>query len=247
MIDLTDETQKYYYLGYCMSGSPIEFYGEHIYQITVKDIFDDITEQIYNSILLPYVTPIQYYENISEKYTLYDAITTNGDMVSLFLLSLSVFMRKEIKDIKTYKKFDKRINANKIQIMINNNILTSQMFDELRQIILLICNVRENKYIKNDNKPMSEKKKKLLTRRKENNFNEVEYKRVKLINVYNYVVHQDNIVDYDKWLNYSIYRIYNSYNNLMQKENTRFIYDVVSHGFGDKKTKLEPYVDKILK
>lgn len=245
MIDLKDEKQKYYYIGKCLLQEDIDFYTFKIYHPIVKEIMN-INEDDYSKILQPYVFPLNGYKGLTGEETLFDAICSNSEMFSFFILSLSYFCRLDIdKDIIVKNKFDKKLNRNKIQVMVKGTLFNNRIFEELKQIIMMVCNVKELKI--KENKPISKRKQRLLELRKQHKNEDITYKRVKLVNVYNYVVHQDNVVDYDKWMNYSIYRIYNSYNNLIQKENVRFTYDVVSHGFGGKDTNLEPYVDKIIK
>lgn len=70
---------------------------------------------------------------------------------------------------------------------------------------------------------------------------------MKLVNVYDYIVHSQNNINYDAPLEWSIYQLYNSYQNLHTRDNINFLYDVASNGMLSSKEKLKSLSEEIAK
>lgn len=248
MIDLKNEDQKYYYLGKCITGKTIDFYSEKIYQPLVNDIFE-MGEKSYFQLLMPFIIPIDFFKNSLDSTSVYEAIMQDEGMTILLKESLFYFLKLDKDDIKEYYSERKK----RKQLLIKDRlILYNERFDELKTLVLLMCNVKELtkedlELGKKDEEPLSASKKKLLNGRKQNNKYNLEDKKVKLVNVYNYIVHEPPIPDYDKYLNWSIYQLYNTYSNMMKKKNIQFTYDVITNGMGTKEMKLESLADQIIK
>lgn len=265
MIDLKDEKQKYYYLNKCISRKPIDFYGLKIYPPILDDIFD-MGEDNYKELLLPFILSRDLCSNKSSDMRIFEILMNDKQTIISLILSLSYFMKIDIvenvendegviekkENIKIFSVEDKNIGRNRNKIIIKDKlIIDDDKFDELKSLILLMCNVKEITRADLDNanedKPISESKKKLLKGRKQSGTNNIEEKRVKLVNVYDYIVHKPSMPDYDRYLHWSIYQVYNTYSNMIQKENVQFTYDVITNGMGTKDMKLESLADKIIK
>lgn len=266
MINLNNDKDRYFYLGNCMIGEPINFYTEKIYQPIIKDIFK-MGEDDYSRLLTPFIIPIDFFQNIPSDMSVYEATMCDTQLIASLMVSLSYFMKidiveyikneedvtEKIENIKIYSVKDKKTNRYRNQLIIKDRlIIDDEKFDELKTLILLICNVREltkkdlesNKDVE---KPINKSKEKLLKGRKENNKYSTEEKRVKLVNVYNYVVHEPPMPDYNRYLNWTIYQLYNTYGNMMKKKNIQFTYDVITNGMGTKDMKIESLADQIIK
>jgi len=256
MIDLNDENIKYFYLGKCVSRQPINFYTEKIYHPIVNDIFE-MGENEYFKLLTPFIIPIEYFKNVPSDVTVYEAIMQDRDMCISLIQSLIYFLKLKIEndegemDIKIYNIEDKQKGRSKNQLITKSGlIIDDEKFNELKTLILLMCNTKEltkeDLGIKDKN-PISEKKERLLKLRKESRTGKLEEKRVKLVNVYDYLVHKPDIPNYDMYLSWSIYQLYNTYTNSIKKEHVQFTYDVITNGMGTKEMKLESLAEKIIK
>lgn len=255
MIDLNDEKQKYFYLGKCVSGKDIDFYGFKIKQPTVDEIFD-MGEDSFYKILTPFILGRNLYQ-APDDMSLFECIMNNKEVCMSLFLAINYFMKVDFEDMKIYesvsmsKKLGRKVN----QLIVNGKlIIDSDKFEELKTIVLMISNTKEvnkNDVAEEDNfKGLSEEtrkmKEKLLKGRKKKNISSDE-KKVKLVNVYNYVVHCQEVIDYEKSLKWTIYQLYNTYQNEHIKENTKFLFDVASNGMLDKNSKLEQFSEKIVK
>lgn len=244
MIDLKDEKQKYYYLNKCISRKSIDFYGFYLYPPIVGYIFD-IGEDSYRELLTPFILSNEYLRLPNSVNLFEDVLLPDVNTASLVIKSLMYFMKLKNNEIKLIN------NGGKYGIELKENlVIDEEKFNELKILIQMMCNVKElNKDdIDNGNEEnISEKKRKLLERRRKSKTGNVEEKRVKLINVYNYIVHKPPMPDYDRYLDWSIYQLYNTYTNMIEKENVQFVYDVITSGMGTKDMKLQSYAEKIIK
>lgn len=249
MIDLKDEKQRYYYLEKCITRKPIDFYGLKIYHPIIDDIFE-MGEDSYKELLMPFILSNEYLKLPNIVSLLEDIYLSDDYMRELLIISLSYFMKLERNDFKVFRPESK--NGIKGKIIIKDTlIINDEKFNELKILIQMICNVPEltkaDLESLNNDKPISESKKKLLEGRKKSKTTKIEEKRMKLVNVYDYIVHKPPMPDYDRYLDWSIYQLYNTYTNMIQKENIQFTYDVITNGMGTKDMKLESLAEKIIK
>lgn len=247
MIDLKDDEQRYKYLEKCISGKPIDFHGLYIYQPEVGEIFE-MGQELYFRILFPFILPRESFEDIP-----FEEYKKNVQLLSNFITSTTFFMRLEENDIK-YKRDDRNIVK---KLWVKNIEITNELFCEMKEVIQFICNVRELKKedLEPRNKTDEEKKfkedkdnerfSKLFKSRRESKA-KID-KKVQLINVYDYVVHAQGNIDYEKPLRWTIYQLYNTYQNLHIKDNVNFIHDIASNGMLDKKEKIKNLSEEIAK
>ncbi|WP_346938179.1 hypothetical protein [uncultured Clostridium sp.] len=270
MIDLNDEKQKYYYLGNCMIREPIDFYTEKIYQPIVRDIFK-MGEDDYKELLSPFILSRDLFSDKPSDMRIFEILMSDMQIIMSLKSSLSYFMKIDIfeyiendegeiekkENIKTFTVDDKSIGRSRNKIIIKDKlIIDDDKFDELKSLILFMCNVKEitktdldngneaNEYKFKDEEYGKKFDKLFKNRKKEKS---KVNKKVQLVNVYNYIVHAQDSIDYDRPLKWSIYQLYNSYQDLHKKENVKFIYDVVSNGMGSKDTKLQSLSETIVK
>jgi len=256
MIDLKDEKQKYYCLGKCMTRKPIDFYGVNIYPPIIGDIFD-MGEDNYKELLTPFILSNEYLKLPNTVSLLEDVYLFDNYMSELLKLSLSYFMKLKKEDFIIFKPENK--NGVKGKIIIQNApIIQNDKFNELKALIQMMCNVKELTKADMETLDKSEYKfKDEESRRKYEEFlkeknkalgkSETIDKRVKLVNVYDYVVHAQSNINYDIPLEWSIYQLYNSYQNLHMRDNIQFTYDVASNGMLSSKEKLKTLSEEIAK
>lgn len=253
MIDLNDEKQKYFYLGKCVSGKPVDFYGEKIYQPTVDEIFE-MGEDAYYEFLSPFIVGRGLY-NAPDDMNTYECIMNNKKMIVNLIMAINYFLKIDNVRIYECKSLSKKLGRPVNQIILNDRlIIDNNKFEEFKQIILLICNTKEvdkddveNDSFKCKDSKYNEKVSKLLENRSKSIKKQNEIKKVKLMNVYDYIVHSQSIIDYDAPLKWTIYQIYNTYKNLHIKEGVTFTYSVASNGLLDKDQKLKQLSDEIAK
>ena len=253
MIDLNDEKQKYFYLNKCVSGKAIDFYGEKIYQPSVDEVFE-MGEDAYYEFLSPFIVGRSLY-NAPNDMSTYECIMNNRSMMVNLVMAINYFFKIENVRIYECKSLGKKLGRPVNQIILNDKlIIDNDKFEELKQIILLICNVKEvdkDDVGEEEKQEISDKfkssKEKLLKGRNKIKKKQSEEKRVKLANVYNFIVHSQDKIDYQTPLTWTIYQLYDTYQLQHMKENIKFIYDVASNGMLEKGKELELFSEKMAK
>lgn len=255
MINLNDDKEKYYYLEKCITRKLIDFYGLKIYPPIVDAIFE-MGEDKYKELLMPFILSNEYLKLPNTYGLLEDVYLFDGYMSELLILSLCYFMKLKREDFKIFKPENK--NGVKGKIIIKDRfIVNNDKFNELKILIQMMCNVKELTKADLDNEDedkyefVSEearrKAEQYLKEKKKATNKKTQDKRVKLVNVYDYVVHAQDNINYDAPLEWSIYQLYNSYQNLHMRENIQFTYDVASNGMLNSKEKLKTLSEEIAK
>lgn len=252
MIDLNDEKQKYFYLNKCVSGKPVDFYGEKIYQPTVDEVFE-MGEDTYYEFLSPFIVGRGLY-NAPDDMNTYECIMNNKKMIVNLIMAINYFLKIDNVRIYECRSLSKKLGRPVNQIILNDRlIIDNNKFEELKQIILLICNTKEvDKDDVEENKQeisgkFKSSKEKLLKGRSKSKKKQNEEKRVKLANVYNFIVHSQDKIDYQNPLTWTIYQLYDTYQLQHMKENIKFIYDIASNGMLEKGKELELFSEKMAK
>lgn len=256
MINLNDEKQKYFYLEKCITRKPIYFYGLKIYPPIIDDIFE-MGEDRYKELLTPFILSNEYLKLPNIVSLLEDIYLSDNYMSELLIISLGYFMKLEKHDFTVFRPEKK--NGTKGKIIVKNAlIINDEKFNELKILMQTMCNVPElTKADLENGSEIEYKFKDEESRRKYEEFlkeknkalskTKTSDKRVKLVNVYDYIVHAQDNINYDIPLKWSIYQLYNSYQNLHTRDNIRFTYDVASNGMLDSKEKLKTLSEEIAK
>lgn len=260
MIDLNDEKQKYFYLGKCISGQDIDFYNFKIKQPLVGEIFN-MGEDDYFKLLKPFLCGRSLY-TAPDDMSLFECAMNDREMRPWLLIALRYFIKIDTEDIVVYKSesMSKKLGRRVEWIRFGDKLIfNDEKFNDLQKLILFMCRVREftkedfeeEEQNKNWNFVNDEARRKyelfLKEKNKATKSTPKTEKSAKLVNVYDYVVHSQSIIDYQSPLNMTIYQLYNSYNNQHAKENVKFIYEVASNGLMSSKEKLKNLSEVIAK
>ncbi|MGL5152641.1 MAG: hypothetical protein ACRC7N_18970 [Clostridium sp.] len=240
LYNLNDEEYSDYIEGLCLSNQPIPFYNKKIRHLTVKELFL-MGETKFNSLILPYAITKEMIKGIETiDVSLLDIIyNLDKHFLNAIQLIKIVFDIKD-DDISVMPIYDNGIN--KINIMLNGDELLcidDKKFNELRTILLKICNTKELKEsVTNATTNFADKtynnrfEKLYKGRAKSNN----KKKKInKFYNIYNCVVHSENIIDYENKLNWNIYQLFNTYKTLNIKESHDYTMRLYSSGMVDTK------------
>lgn len=256
--DLKDEDFCAYIEGLCLGNLPIEFYGEYLRHITVKELLL-MGEKKYSELIAPFTLTKDIFSG--------DA----GDIYLLEILSLpklDEYFEFTIEALKLFFNTDNvsvaKIGDSEIEIIINNSLFIDKIkFEELREIILKICNATK---LTNDKLDRSKEEKTLTLEQinciknkrerdyqmaiyeRNNKKNKEKNKSMALYNVYNYVCNSD-AVDYEKPLNFNLYQLYNTYNINHRKDSYKYTMRILASGMcsDTKKLDLRPLSQQIVK
>lgn len=254
-----DEDYSSYVEGLCLANLPIEFYGQHLRHITVREALL-MGEKRYSDLIIPFcLTPsVVFKENVKNVYLLEMlALPELNKYLEFTVDALKLFFDTEnISVIKT-DNFG-------VEIVVNNSLFLDKIkFEELSNIILKMCNATK---ITKDNLKKSEGERTLTLEQienikdrrerdyqmaiyKNNQKNKSKQKKTKaLYNVYNFVCNND-VVDYEKPLGFNLYQLYNTFNINHQKDNYKYTMRIVTSGMcsDTKKLDLRPLSQQIAK
>lgn len=247
--DLLNEDYKEHLETLCLANLPIEFYGQTLRHLTVREIM--LMGEGYNKLILPFtlskdMLPMDY----------------NGEFYVLEVLlcsDMNEYLIDAIEILKLLFDTDK-INVFKEEIVVNEKLFIDKYrFEELRNIILMMFNLQQYKKNLNESRVLtlgqiekienprekSYQKKKYEAYKREQ---KQKYKSISLSNVYNTIVHSsDGIIDYNKPLGFNVYQLYNTFNILHKKENYKYVMSVATSGYCTdiKKLDLRPLSQQI--
>lgn len=246
--DLSNEDYKEHLETLCLANLPIEFYGEYIRHLTIKEIML-MGQKKYGDLIAPFTFSKEMFNGFQ------------GDFYTLEVL-LCVEMREYFKNVIVMLKilFDTdNIKVFKDEIIINDRLFIDKYkFEELTSIILKMSNVQKYKKPKDDGEKkltleeinkiedVRERRYQMRIYEKDKKEQKEKYKSIALYNVYN-LVSNSNGVDYDKPLNFNIYQLYNTFGVLHKKENHNYNMRLASSGMVSevKKLDLRPLSQKI--
>lgn len=242
LYNLDNEQYATYIEGLCLANLPIEFYGQYLKQLYVKDILL-LGEEEYGKLITPFTLSKEILlENPNTDIFLLDIYSLDEFRTELEYLIKALKLFFNTSDIELWN------NGQNLEIIINKNLfLDGNKFEKLRKIILKTNNTREltkEDLKKTEEKSFSFKDNKLKSewqlfmeerRRKKESKNEKKKDRAtNIINVYNFISNCNNI-DYKMPLELTIYQLYNSYNNYHIKDNYNYTMRIATSGMVDSK------------
>lgn len=238
--DLLNEDYKEHLETLCLANLPIEFYGQTLRHLTVREIM--LMGERYNKLILPFtlskdMLPMDY----------------NGEFYVLEVLlcsDMNEYLIDAIEILKLLFDTDK-INVFKEEIVVNEKLFIDKYrFEELVNIILKMLNLTKYKKPKNNGEKyltleqikniedIREQKYQMSIYKKRQKEERKKYKFVSLSNVYNCVANLNGI-DYEKPLNLNIYQLYNTFTVLNKKEQYSYVMKVATSGFCSDVKKLD--------
>jgi hypothetical protein len=253
--DLKDEQYMEYIEGLCLANMPIEFYGQHLRHLTVKEVLL-MGEKKYSELILPFSFSEETFpEGTFNEFYLLDVLSLPNmeEYLSNSIETLKLFFDTD--DIKIWSA-----EGLGIEVIINGSLFLDKIkFEKLREIILKICNIGKLKKNTDEEKTLTleqinkikdarEREYQMAIYENNNKNKKDKYKSISLYNVYNYVSNAD-IVDYEKPLKFNLYQLYNTFNINHKKENYRYTMRIVSSGMctDTKKFDLRPLSQQIVK
>lgn len=239
LYDVEDKNYRNYIKGLSLANKPISFYTRNINHISVSDVLS-MGEETYKRIMLPFILSKEFIfgEDIPNVDIL-DILTDDSfskyqdDLVFAISLVLNVDLNNvKIVKIDTYHK--EIVVEDKV--FANNLYIDNSKFEELKSIVLFINNLRELKKTDNEKdrfKSTDEYNKRLEVFYK----GKEEYDKVKteksngdILNMFDFLVHFQNNIDYNKVLQMNLYQFYNSIKICSKKEDFMFTRDIYSSG-----------------
>lgn len=236
LYDMNDEDYKEYVKGLCLAGLPIPFYNKEISYLTVRDVFRMGNDNYYKMISLFAFNKEHYLKDSKVDSPILDILDKQQNSYELFDLIID-FLTIAL-NLKT-KPTPSMIGSHlEINIDDGDLYIDSDKFEELRKIILYMYNLKEIKLYEETQKSIAsedDKKRfeKLFKGRKKKA--EAKKKIDTISNVYNYVVHKQQKIDYENVLNWSIFRLYNTFNSFQVEESYKFNRDLYSSGMMELK------------
>lgn len=237
--DLKNEDYKEHLEILCLANLPIEFYGEHIKHLTVKEIM--LMGNEYSEVISPFTFSKEMFNGFQGEFFTLDV---------LLCIEMREYLARAIVLLKMLFDTDD-INIFKNEIVVNGRLFIDKYkFEELTNIILKMSNVQKYK------KPKDNAEKKLtlehiekIENPREKRFmmkmyedeqkkNKEKYKSISLYNVYNCVSNLNGI-DYEKPLGFNIYQLYNTFSVLHKKEQHSYVMKVATSGFCSDVKKLD--------
>lgn len=284
MYDLSKESDMYLLRGRALTDIPIEFYGKEINYVHIKDIVIN-GEEWYQRIITPFSFDIDSYhkdeiiKNIKDNFSNCDM--DNIKALEIMYLYCQIFDNVMMETIKESLKFFFGADAVEFRVidlltlgqdyykvyleLDDGFIIDSNKFDELSEVIRLICydikrinlkkqNEKEQKQLEMINKIKDERMRasfmEILKRQQEQEKKESKrnLKQQKFYNLFNYINIITGGFNEDKLLEKNIYQFYNLYNGLVLKLQEDQEKNIMSNGLWDsKKNKFVGLYDKILK
>lgn len=236
LYDMNDEDYKEYVKGLCLAGLPIPFYNKEINYLTVKEVLRMGNDNYYKMISIFAFNKEYYLKDSKIDIPILDILDKQQNSYEIFDLIIDflvITLNLETKPVPS------RI-ANHLEINVGNGELyiDSDKFEEFRKIILYMYHLKEvqlSEEIKENIASEGDKKRfeKLFKGRKKKA--EAKKKMDTISNVYNYVVHKQQKIDYESVLNWSIFRLYNTFDSFQVEESCKFNRDLYSSGMTDLK------------
>lgn len=237
--NLNDDDYKEYVEMLCLANLPIEFYGEYLRHLTIKEIM--LMGDRYNLLIAPFTLSRDMFDGYEGKFYTLDVLLYLREY-----LDNAIAMLELLFDTKNIEVFEN-------EIIVNGRLFIDRdKFEELTNIILKMSNVCKYKKNKNSNgedecmtleqieKIKDPREKRYQMRIYENTRKEQKkkYKSVSLYNVYNCVSNLDGI-DYEKTLRLNVYQLYNSFTILNKKEQYDYSMKVATSGYCSDVKKLD--------
>lgn len=254
-IDFNKEEYCDYLEGLIISNTPIPFYNYNIYQISVAEAFK-IGEGNLNDLILPFAITKDVIEGFSDlDLGILDllALVNDDKYIKNIINMLSIVLRVDVCNIKAWNYIDES-KMPRLEIIVEDNLwIDNFKFEEIKKIILKTTNSKEI-----DKKSLKSKSIDFEKQVDKNRFAKLfkgrereckkKNKSLKLYNIYNSVVHNQPIIDYEKVLQMTIYQLYNSFTSLNIKENHNYTMRLASSGMVDiKGLEIKPFSEKITK
>lgn len=233
--NLKDDNYTNLINGLCLAKIPIEFYGEYLHHLTVKDILI-MGEEEYKKLMMPFMLSKEVIlKDVNLNISMLDILTDISfqHYCEYLKMALKLLFKIDDSDIKIVS-----IDGKHNEIIINNRLyINGDKFEQLRLIILKMNNLTELKKkdiekstVKSSNEEYNKRLAVFYSGKKEYEENKKKDKSGDIYNLYNLVVHLQNKIDYDNVLNFSIYQLYNSVKNLNIKEDYDFTRRLYSSG-----------------
>lgn len=253
LYDVEDYEYREYLRGLCLLNKPIPFYNKFINHISIGDIIT-MGEKAYMDMISVFALNKKYITNGQDiDIGLLDILFVNADrdvifgsIFSALKLLMNLKNNPELVPIKNDDGYEH------IEIVLDGLLfIDSEKYEELRKIILFINHIKDLEFKVESKKKMindSDKKRfeKLFKGREKSK--QKEDKKNTILNFYNCVVHMQNPVDYDSISKWSIYRLYNTFNNLRIREDYDFNRNLYSSGMVElKKATIPIYFNEITK
>lgn len=253
---ISDENYIRYFKSLALMNKPIDFYGKKIYIPLVEEVLG-MREDRFNKLLLPFVHNKKSLSIDIEEVGLldiYESLTqqqlANGHSDNLFIDfvvdSIKMFFKTDSVDV---------INMGTIEVVVDRDLfIDSNKFNELKEIILLICKLKElDAPKKSDIEVKLEKitdirereyqRRILENKQKEENIDDLQSK---LYNIYNNVVLLTGGLSYEKVSKLNIYQLYNTHKGLGILNNIKFDKDIYVSSISNYEVDLKKYKIKNL-
>ncbi len=239
LYDVKDTGYKNYVRGLSLANKPISFYTKNINHISVGDVLS-MGEETYKRTMLPFMLSKDFIfgEDIPNVGML-DILTDESfnQYQDDLIFAISLVLNVDIKNVKIVK-----IDLYHKEILIedknftNNLYIDNDKFEELKSIVLFINNLRELK--KTDKEKDKFKSTDEYNKRLEIFYKgKEEYDKVKteksngdILNMFDFLVHFQNNIDYNNVLQMNLYQFYNSIKICSKKEDFMFTRDIYSSG-----------------
>lgn len=233
---MNDEEYRNYLKGLCLANLPVPFYGLYLSHITIKDIVE-MGETVYRKTILPIsLSKEVILKDCNIDIELIDLLMSTEELASYrenLIKLLSLVFKVEFKDI-TIASLDGVHN----EIIIKNKLfMNNNIFKNFKDIVLFMNKLKEIKLKDlSDNKFKSSDE--TYNKRLEVFYKgKAEYEEIKknentdeILNLYSFIVHIQNTVDYERVLKLNVYQLYNSAKELTKKEDYNFTRNIYSSG-----------------
>lgn len=231
---------------------PYNFYGQLIYPIKVRDVFE-MGENKFQAIMQPYVVTAEYLDlvDVAKQIPLFNLLVLIPNIKQAIQDSLILIFKLNPSEIRFVEGAD---GINSYFLIRDKLIINHLKFAELRQHMLIMCCAKElKKPVKSKIEKVAEKYKKgfeiLMAKRKQNPYLQAEQRSVELLNVFNTIVHSQMIIDYEKVSNFNVFQLYNSYQALNIKEGYDYTMKIATSGMCTNVEKLDltPFSQRLAK
>lgn len=242
-----------YIRGLSLLGKKIPFYNKSIRHFSVEEILE-MGQSNYNELISVFALNKKFLCNNQDvDIGLLEIICVHNeaeDILEKIFSGLKMLLELEKEpEILVVNDDDKNSH---IEIVVDGTLfINSEKYEQLRKITLFMNHVKDAKIdTKSKNKIANETDKKRFEklfkgRKKEA---EKEDRRNTILNVYNCVVHMQNPINYEYVAGWSIYRLYNTFNNLRIYEDYDFNRNLYSSGMVElKKATIPIYFNEITK
>lgn len=240
---LQDDDFKDYVELRCLTNLPINFYGEKLRHLTVKEIIEmsDVNNDVYSQMVTPLTFTRDLFQGFEGDFNLFEI---------LLVPEMSAYMNSVIQLLKILFDTDK-VYVFEGELVVNDRLFIDKYkFEELREIVLKMNNLQKFKKKVDGEKTLTleeiekiedQREKRYQMRIYENRKKEERKKNkaVSLMNVYNTVVHSGEFFDYSKPLEFNVYQLYNTFSVLHKKENHEYTMRLASSGMVTDVKKLD--------